>query len=286
MFSLIDGYINSFMQTILRNLQQLIETTTAAVTASTATTPAKDQKTCQKVDEEPTNPPPPPYKSGLHHLMDGTDENGSPISHSQILELVTGLMLGAVDTTATVLLLALRRLTLYPAVLERAHREQVAVVSEHGSEWTEASLRSMKYLDAVLKETVRLQSPVQIVFRRTLQDLELGEYCIPAGMKLLCNVGEAIIGDARWVDNSNCKEFLPERWLEEDGARTGGWLPFGGGARLCPGQQLAWLEMKLLLGAVVRSYTVKLVEPDEKWSEFPLMTPLRGMPIDVRKRAV
>jgi cytochrome P450 len=213
-----------------------------------------------------------------------------------IMTLVTSLMLGALDTTATSLMLALRRFALHPDVLTKARAEQDAVIAQHGPELTFETLKHMRYLDGVLKETIRLQTPVQIVFRRAVQDCEIGDgYLIPAGRKILVHVGEAIVNDERWLstdtnNNTNDKNtnimskiFEPERWLSDEGGRVGGWLPFGGGPRLCPGQQLAWTEMKLLLAVVARGYEVELVEPNEKWAVFPLQKPKQGMPIRVTK---
>jgi len=220
-------------------------------------------------------------------------------------------MLGALDTTATSLMLAVRRLALHPDVLSKARAEQADIIAQHGPEFTIETLRHMRYLDGILKETIRLQSPVQIVFRRAVQDFEIGGgYLIPAGRKILVHVGEAIVNDERWLGSDNIKNnyngdnmsttatdsnttettsfpkdvFMPERWLTDQGAKSGGWLPFGGGPRLCPGQQLAWTEMKLMLATLARGYTVELVDPNEKWDIFPLQKPKQGMPIRVTKK--
>lgn len=192
-------------------------------------------------------------------------------------------MLGAVDTTATTLMLCLRRLARHPEVLVRAREEQDDVIAQHGGAYTDESLRSMRFIDGIIKETVRCQTPVQIVFRRAVQDLKIGDYVIPAGRKILVHVGESIVKDSRWGGASR-EEFQPERWLSDEGSKAGGWLPFGGGPRLCPGQQLAWTEMKLMLAAVVRGYDIELLEPDEKWKLFPLQVPVNGMPIKFTKR--
>ena len=104
------------------------------------------------------------------------------------MTLVTGLMLGALDTTATTLMLALRRFALHPEVLAQARAEQEDIIAQHGSEMTFEILKQMRYLDGVLKETIRLQTPVQIVFRRAVQECEIGGYLIPAGRKILVHV--------------------------------------------------------------------------------------------------
>jgi cytochrome P450 len=221
-------------------------------------------------------------RTALELLLDAKNEDGTPVTQDHIMTLVTSLMLGALDTTATSLMLSVRRLALHSDVMTKARSEQAEIIAQHGSELTFESLRHMRYLDGVLKETIRLQTPVQMVFRRAVQDCEIGDgYLIPAGRKILVHVGEAIVNDTRWRTTNTADVFLPERWLSEDGKKTGGWLPFGGGPRLCPGQQLAWTEMKMMLATIVRGYAVELADPNEKWDIFPLMKPKSGMPIKV-----
>ena len=192
-------------------------------------------------------------------------------------------MFGAVDTTATTLMIAVHRLASHPDVLERAREEQADIIAQHGLDYSDDILKSMRFLEGVVKETVRCQTPVQMVFRRAIQDLPVGDYVIPAGRKILVHVGESIVNDARWPGATR-NDFQPERWLSEEGNRAGGWLPFGGGPRLCPGQQLAWTEIKLMLATVIRGYNLELLEPNEKWNLFPLQSPVNGMPIKFTKR--
>lgn len=72
------------------------------------------------------------------------------------------------------------------------------------------------------------------------------------------------------------------RWLSPDGVgKAGGWIPFGAGARMCLGYPLALAEMKMFLALLVRRYSWQLLQPDEKWSTFPLALPLQGLPIRV-----
>ena len=153
---------------------------------------------------------------------------------------------------------------------------QVEVVAEHGPEITDAALRSMRFAEAVVKETLRLEGPTQIVFRRATADIDISGYHIRKGEKLLMNLGHVVAADERWAAEDP-GAFKPERWLCEAGHRTGAWVPFGLGPRMCSGMPLALNEMRVMVAVLARGYSFELLEPGERWRSFPLMTPAHGM---------
>ncbi len=68
------------------------------------------------------------------------------------------------------------------------------------------------------------------------------------GSKLFLNLGHAMTNDERWEGETGdlaLPHFCPERWLSEAGTRTGAWMPFGGGPRMCLGYLLATAEIKV-----------------------------------------
>ena len=68
------------------------------------------------------------------------------------------------------------------------------------------------------------------------------------GSKLFLNLGHAMTNDERWEGETGdlaLPRFCPERWLSQAGARTGAWMPFGGGPRMCLGYLLATAEIKV-----------------------------------------
>lgn len=199
------------------------------------------------------------------------------------MSAATALLLGAIDTTATSLMMAIKFMAQHPDAAAALRQEQATVVATHGPALSDAALRAMLYADAFLKETLRLESPTRVLFRKTMAEYEVEGYRIPAGQKLLVNVGDSIAHDARWAEDSP-GSFRPERWLRDEGQKAGAWVPFGGGPRLCLGQQLAWVEMKAMVAVLSRGYDVELLDPKEKWNTFPLMYPAKGMPLKVTPR--
>ena len=141
-------------------------------------------------------------------------EDGSRLSDAELRdELVTLLVDGP---TSSSLAWAFERLLRHPRALARLREETEAGEGE-------------AYLDAVVRETLRLCPPVPIVVRRLLQPMVLGGYTIPAGATVapcayLIHLCEEIYPQPR--------SFVPERFLDRPpGTYT--WIPFGGGVRRC-----------------------------------------------------
>jgi hypothetical protein len=97
-----------------------------------------------------------------------------------------------------------------------------------------------------------VQAVVGSARRRALQDFRLGQYVVKRGDRLQLSLAQMMERDPRWAhlpadSPLAVAKFAPERWLEGEGAegRTGGWLPFGAGARMCLGYPLALAEIKV-----------------------------------------
>jgi cytochrome P450 len=168
-------------------------------------------------------------------------EDGSPLSEQELRdELITLLVDGP---TSTSLAWVFERLLRHPEMLARLRAEVRAGEGE-------------LYMDAVLKETLRLCPPVPIVVRRLLEPMRLGGYTVPAGATVAPCV--YLVHRRREIyPEPEC--FLPERFLEQP-AGTYTWIPFGGGVRRCLAASFALLEMKRVLQTVLCEVELRAVE--------------------------
>ena len=173
-------------------------------------------------------------------LVEARYEDGSPMSEQDLRdELLTLLTDGP---TSTSLAWTFERLLRNPEKLERARED---VRDGDGS-----------YLDAVIKETLRVRPPVPVVVRRLREPMRLGGYDLPAGTTVapcihLIHRNEAIYPRA--------KSFVPERFVgRQPGTYT--WIPFGGGTRRCLAASYAELEMKRVLRTVFSEVDLRPVE--------------------------
>ena len=174
----------------------------------------------------------------LSMLLRATHEDGSPMTGDELRDELTTLLVAGHETTATALSWALERLARHPGA------------------WARLREGDEPYLDAVIKETLRLRPVLPIVLRRLKAPMEIGGFELPAGVAAapciyLVHRREDLYPDAR--------AFRPERFLERP-AGTYTWFPFGGGIRRCLGAAFAQFEMAAVLRVLARRCS--RLEPD------------------------
>ncbi|MER6284127.1 cytochrome P450 [Streptomyces sviceus] len=173
-------------------------------------------------------------------------------------ELATLLMAGF-ETTNDAVVWASILLARHPEAAERVHSEAEKALSEDAGGM--ALLNAMPFTDAVLRESLRLYSPVWITSRDARVDVELGDHLIPAGTTVTVS---------QWVNHRDPRHwreadaFLPERWLGKETSTIprGSYFPFGLGPRTCVGAALSTVESVLLLGAIWSAHRLRLKNPD------------------------
>lgn len=179
----------------------------------------------------------PPREDVVSMLVEARYEDGSPMSERDLRdELVTLLTDGP---TSTSLAWTFERLLRHPETLARARED---ALDEEGA-----------YLDAVIKETLRLRPPVPVVVRRLLEPMELGGYELPAGTTVAPCIHLIHQSEEHY---SEPRRFRPERFLENPpGTYT--WIPFGGGTRRCLAASYAEMEMKRVLRTVLSAVDLR-----------------------------
>jgi cytochrome P450 family 135 len=167
-------------------------------------------------------------------------EDGSELSDRDLRdELVTLLSDGPTSST---LAWTFERMLRNPETLERARDD---VLAGDGS-----------YVDAVVKETLRLRPPVPVVVRRLLEPMRLGGYDLPAGTTVAPCI-HLIHRDPEHYERP--RHFEPERFLRQPpGTYT--WIPFGGGVRRCLAASYAEMEMKRVLNTVLAGVELRPAE--------------------------
>jgi cytochrome P450 len=158
----------------------------------------------------------------------------SSLSDAELRDEVMTLLVAGHETTATALAWAFERLVRHPDAMARA------------------SAGDDDYLDAVIKETLRVRPVVADVVRTVTRETEVGGYTLPAGTIVLPAV--ALVQRSEAYEDA--LEFRPERFL--DGSPPPyTWIPFGGGVRRCIGAAFATLEMKVVLREVLARVTLE-----------------------------
>jgi cytochrome P450 len=151
---------------------------------------------------------------------------------------------------------------------------------------TPAELCALPYLNAVIRETMRLYPPAYAVGREVVQPFELGGYELRSGDQILISQF-AMHRDPRFFPQPEA--FKPERWLEPgiESLPRFAYFPFGGGPRVCIGNHFAMMEIALVLATLVHRLELE-VDPSFVLQLSPVVT-LRlkgGLPLRARPRAV
>ncbi len=199
----------------------------------------------------------------LAMLLDATDpeaEGGEagPMSDAQLRDEVMTLFLAGHETTASALAWTWHLLARHPEAQARLHAELDLVLADaRGAPRPPAfdDLARLPYARAVLAESMRLYPPAYAVGRLCAEATTLGGCRIEAGWGVLTSPW-LVHRDPRWWPDP--ERFLPERWEADDPARPRfAYFPFGGGSRICIGEQFAWTEATLVLAALARRWQAR-----------------------------
>jgi cytochrome P450 len=182
----------------------------------------------------------------LSILLQARDDEGEPLTDVELRDELMTLLVAGHETTATSIAWAFDLLLHHPDKLARLQDELAAEGDE--------------YLDAVIKETLRIRPVVPGVVRKLTQQLELRGYEIPAGTRIAPNIYLTHRNPSVYPEPDR---FLPERFLE-NGTDTYSWIPFGGGIRRCLGASFAMYEMKVVIPAILRRVDVEAAGPAER----------------------
>lgn len=209
-------------------------------------------------------------------------EDGERMSDKQVRDEAVTLFLAGHETTANALNWTFWQLAQNPEVEAKLHHELDTVLE--GRPATLADLPNLPYTDWVLKEAMRIMPPVSGVGRVAIEDVQIGEYLLPAGTNVVCNF-YSVQRDPRYWDEPLA--FRPERFAPESDTERHryAYLPFGAGPRVCIGINFANMEAQLLLATIAQHYTLRL-KPDHDVIPVARITtyPKDGLPMTLTQR--
>jgi cytochrome P450 len=206
------------------------------------------------------------HKDILTLLLSARDEDGRPLTDRELRDELITLLLAGHETTATSIGWAFERLLRTPRALERLTAEARNGHS-HG--------HSHDYIDAVIKETLRVRPVVSEVFRAPTEPTELGGFLFAPGTQLAASI--LLVQYDPELYPPDPFAFRPERFLEgAPGSYT--WIPFGGGVRRCLGAAFAQLEMKIVISAILARTRLRAPRATSEKARFRGVTllPSRG----------
>ncbi|KAJ3616130.1 hypothetical protein MTP99_004897 [Tenebrio molitor] len=199
-------------------------------------------------------------KAFLDLMLDATVDD-RPLTQKEIQEEVDTFMFEGHDTTASAMSFAIFCLANHPEVQAKALEEQRELFgSNKNPSPTYADLQSMKYLEQVIKEALRLYPTVPFFGRKTNQPIVDGSI-IPEGITITL-FAYAIHRDPQYFEDP--EKFNPSRFDKIDGKLPYCFIPFSAGPRNCIGQKFAVLELKSTLSKIIRNFELMPSTPEHK----------------------
>ncbi|RRA99193.1 cytochrome P450 [Larkinella rosea] len=238
------------------------------------------------IENRRREPPETRHDDLLGMLMETRDdETGEQMTNQQLRDEVTTIFMAGHETTANALSWAFYLLANHPDVTEKL-REEINMVLGPTDLPTMETLRELTYATQVIQETMRLYPPAWIFGRQPLHSDQFGDYRVEvpkADGMLICPY--LLHRDPRYWEKPETFEpehFLPERVKNRP---TYAYLPFGGGPRLCIGNNFAMMEMQIVLTLLIREFDF-LPADSKKVEAEPGITlrPKGGLRLRVRAR--
>ena len=185
------------------------------------------------------------------------DDTGAGMTSRQLRDEATTLVIAGSETTGNTIAWACYLLAKHPRIQQRLQEEADRVLD--GGDASYEALDRLPFTRAVITEALRLYSPVWILPRRALVDVELGGHVLRAGSRIFFSP-YALNRDPRLHRDPD--RFDPDRWAA-DYSRSemrATFFPFGQGIRNCIGEGFAWAESTLLLSAIAARWQLRLAD--------------------------
>ncbi|XP_037299368.1 cytochrome P450 4d8 [Manduca sexta] len=191
-----------------------------------------------------------------------TSGNENGLTDEELLEESIVLLIGATDTSATAAALVAMMLSRHPNVQDKVYKELQKVFNDSDRPVTAKDLTQLHYLEAVIKETLRLYPPAPISIRKIDKDVT-----IPSGLTLV--KGSSFLFHM-WAINRNpqywgqdADEFKPERFIDGAPLHPAAFATFSFGPRNCIGYKYAFLSMKTVIANLLRNFKLLPAEASD-----------------------
>ncbi len=221
----------------------------------------------------------------LGRLMSAESAEGHRLEKVEIIDHMIFLLMAAHDTTTSTLTSLFYELGRHPDWQRRLRERCDAIDPAADPEFR--TLATIEELDWVMKEAMRLHTPILYVPRRTIEPFAIGGFEIPAGIQVAVAPGHTHRMTEYWTepDRFDPERFSPAR--AEHKRVPGSFLPFGAGAHACLGQVFAEIQVRLILLHVLREFGWEVPRGYRaRYQQVPIQAPKDGLPIGLEPRAL
>ena len=195
----------------------------------------------------------------LEAILAAVEAEDSRFTDAEIFANAGTLLLAGEDTTANSIAWTVHYFTKYPEHFQRVRREVDALIAPESAIGNLEQANRLPFLDAFRDEVMRLKPVAPLHVVEPIADVEILGCLIPKGTPIMMLVRRMATRDENFGDGAR---FDPDRWLvprESSGCPHDrrAFVPFGGGPRLCPGRNLALLQIRTVLAMLCRNFELE-----------------------------
>lgn len=206
-------------------------------------------------------------KKDLNFIVDQLVNHEEKFTDQEIREHLMVLLITASETSANLVATTIIFLAIHQDIQQKVYEEICEVFCDESVEVNYDSLGKLKYLEMVIKETLRLFSPIPISIRETIDELDIGldkPLCKGANIFLF----NYVLHRRKDLWGKDAEKFDPDRFSPENVSTRDPYcfLPFGAGPRMCIGNRYAMISAKIETMRFIKAYkfTTKLEQKDLK----------------------
>lgn len=194
----------------------------------------------------------------LNEFLRARDDNGNPMSETELFHMCMQFMAAGHETTGAALQWVLYFLATHPDVQERVLKEANEILGDRENISFD-DVKKMTYFEAVFNESMRVRAPIPVMVRSAASSIVLGDYLVEEGSVILIMVGEVQRDPRYWGSDANF--FNPEHFTHQNEAARprAAFMPFGLGPRLCIGHRFTVLEACILVVQLIRKYRFEYI---------------------------
>ncbi|CAO1384627.1 unnamed protein product [Diamesa serratosioi] len=187
----------------------------------------------------------------IDHILN----NEGSFNDDQIKDHVITVLSAGYETSATATAHCLLFLAMHPNVQNQMYEEITEVFTSDDTKINNDTLSQLKYMDRVIKESMRIAPVGPVIFREALEDFEITPGCVvPKGTTFILNIYGLHRSKELWGPNA-CN-FDPDNFLSENVSQRHpcSYIPFSTGRRNCIGTRYAMTSMKIMFLQLLRNY--------------------------------
>ncbi|KAJ7277919.1 fatty acid hydroxylase [Mycena rebaudengoi] len=205
---------------------------------------------------------PMPKKDLLDAMLNSRDpQTGQAMTDRSITDNLLTFLIAGHETTSGMMTFMVYYLLKNPEALRKLRTEVDEVLGDRPVQYEDFG--KLKYLTAVMRETLRLSAPLPTRPTAPLEDTTLGggKYAVKAGTIISLLTWKIQTDPHIWGDDA--EEFRPERMLDGkfEALPPNAWQPFGYGVRACIGRAFAWQEVLLVMSSLIQKFDLSFVDP-------------------------